>query len=189
MPRDSREFWNDRYRNRGPIPGGPSAFLQAHAHLLPAPGTALDVGGGSGRNAVWLAEQGWEVTVVDVSEVGLELSTTKAAEAGVRVRTVLHDLEEDGLPPGTWDLIVCTLFLHRPLFEHWAGALNPDGVLVFEQPTRTNLTKRKSPSRGFCLEDGELPGLVVGLETLHYEECWGENGRHEARLVARKPGD
>lgn len=188
MPRDSREFWNDRYRTRGPIPGGPSRFLASHADLLPDPGRALDVGGGSGRNAVWLAECGWDVTVVDVSEEGLALAQAAADSAGVTVRTLLHDLEEHGLPPGTWDLIVCTLFLHRPLFEAWPAALTPGGVLLFEQPTRRNLERRQGPSRGFCLEDGELPGLVTGLEVLEYEEGWNETGRHEARLVARKPG-
>jgi hypothetical protein len=55
-------------------------------------------------------------------------------------------------------------------------------------PTRTNLERHSKPPAGFVLHDGELPRLVTGLETLEYSERWQENDRHEARLVARRPG-
>ena len=57
--------------------------------------------------------------------------------------------------------------------------------LVVVHPTRSNLERHDSPGPHHLLDDGELPGLIPGLEVVHYEEGWSEEGRHEARLVAR----
>jgi tellurite methyltransferase len=185
--RDSRAHWNERYRVQGPILADPSPFLTSFAGRLPPPGRALDVAGGRGRNALWLAAQGWEVTLVDVAEVGLALAREAAAAQGLPLRTEQRDLEQQGLPPGRFDLIVSIHFLHRPLFSHWGDALTPGGLLLFEQPTYANLERHTTPSARFLLEDGELPTLLEGLKVLSYEEGWTESGRHEARLIAQRP--
>ncbi len=71
------------------------------------------------------------------------------------------------------------------------GALEPHGLLIFCQPTVRNLERHERPARRYLLEEGELAALAAGmaLEVLLLEEGWGEEGRHEARLVARKPAD
>ena len=186
-PRDPQHHWNERYRRRGPTALPPSPYLVSLASRLPAGGQALDVGGGSGRNACWLAAQGFDVTVVDIAEEGLALARAAAQALGLSLTTVQRDLERDGLPDGAWDVIVCMHFLHRPLFPQWAAVLRPGGVLVFEQPTRSNLERHAKPSARFLLEDGELPHLVHGLVVLDLQEGWNETGRHEARLLARRP--
>jgi tellurite methyltransferase len=66
--------------------------------------------------------------------------------------------------------------------------LAPDGLLVFAQPTRSNLQRHPHPSARFLLEDGELPRLLQGLEVVSYSEGWTDEGRHEARLVASRSG-
>lgn len=77
---------------------------------------------------------------------------------------------------------------HRPLLAALPAALAPGGWLVLAHPTGTNLERHARPPRPFLLEDGELPALVRGLEAIRSEEGWLEEGRHEARLVARRPG-
>jgi len=189
MSADDRVKWDARYRSAGALAREPSTFLRSLDALLPRPSAAtraLDVAGGDGRNAVWLARRGYGVTVADVSPVGLDLARASAAAAGVSLRLVEIDLECEPLPSGPFALIVSFNFLWRPLFRAFPSALAPGGMLVYLQPTRTNLTRHPTPSVHHLLDDGELRGLVVGLEVVRYEEGWFDD-RHEARLVARKP--
>jgi tellurite methyltransferase len=183
-----REKWDARYRRQGAESTTPSPFLTALE--LPRRGRALDVAGGAGRNAVWLARRGLDVTLVDISAEGLVLASAAASQAGVSLSLVATDLEADALPPGAFDVIISFNFLRRALFPSFAAALAPGGWLVYLQPTRSNLQRHARPPAPFLLEDGELPGLVQGLEIARYEEGWSTDGdepRHEARLVARKP--
>jgi tellurite methyltransferase len=182
---EDRARWDARYQQESTI-GAPSPFLRTLDADLPRAGRALDVAGGSGRNARWLAERGLDVTLVDISSRALAL----AQGSGVRMQVAALDLDQDPLPAGPFDLVVCIHYLNRALFPAFRSLLQPRGLLVFVQPTRTNLTRNPHPSARFLLEDGELPGLVAGLEILRYEEGWStdEGGsRHEARLLARRP--
>jgi SAM-dependent methyltransferase len=181
-----RERWNARYAEEVE-PRPPSAFLLSLDALLPRRGRALDVAGGPGRNALWLARGGLEVTLADVSDVALERAARAAAAEGLPLATVRLDLEEGPPPAGPWDLVVCTYFLHRPLLAALPATLAPGGLLVVAHATRTNLTRHPRPGPDHVLEDGELPRLVRGLELVRAEEGWLEAGRHEARIVARRP--
>ena len=185
MVAGDRERWNARYRDEeAPVP--PAPWLTGLDAVLPRRGRALDVGGGSGRHALWLARRGLDVTLADVSDVALGRAARAAAAEGLSLTTVEVDLEAAPLPPGPWDLVLCVYFLHRPLFPVLAAELAPGGLLVVAHATRTNLERHPRPGSRWVLEDGELPTLVRGLEVLGYEEGWLEAGRHEARLVARK---
>jgi tellurite methyltransferase len=183
-----RERWNERYRDEV-APPAPAPWLDSLDALLPRRGRALDIGGGSGRNALWLARRGLEVTLADVSDVALERAALLARTEGLSLATVRADLETGPIPHGPWDLILCLYFLHRPLFPALAGALAPSGVLVVAHATRRNLERHPRPGPRWVLEEGELPTLIcgLGLEVLRSEEGWLESGRHEARLVARRP--
>lgn len=134
---DPRAFRDEMHERRDPDRLG-----EPHPQLVDAvedatAGSALDLGSGSGANAVWLAGRGWTVTAVDVSQVALDLTARHAERAGVaaRIRPVLADLR-DWEAPGTFDL-VCSFFLHSPL-ELNTGALlaraaswvAPGGTLV-----------------------------------------------------------
>jgi len=186
MAETDRIKWNTKYRERAAADCHPAAFLVAASDLLPRRGRALDVAGGSGRHALWLAARGLEVTICDIAEAGLALAEEEAARRGLRLQTCRVDLEQEPLPAAPWDLIVCCYFLWRPLFAVFPTALAPGGQLAFVHPTRSNLRRRPKPGARFLLEDGELPGLVEGLEILRYDEGWTAEDRHEARLVARR---
>jgi tellurite methyltransferase len=196
MSDEDRRKWDARYRDNGAESTTPSPFLcSLAADVLPTRGRALDVAGGAGRNALWLARRGLDVTIVDVSTEGLALARVSAETSGVRLALVAADLERDPLPPGPFDVVLSFNFLRRPLFPAMAAALAPGGVLIYLQPTRSNLERHARPPAAFLLEDGELPALVPPtLEVVRYHEGWFTDdpsappaeARHEARLVARR---
>jgi SAM-dependent methyltransferase len=183
-PKDEdRQRWNTRYREQAAA-REPSSFLRSLADRLPTTGRALDVAGGPGHDALWLARRGLDVTLTDVSDVALERAAESAREAGLSLRLQRVDLETEPLPPGPYALVLCQGYLWRPLFAEFPRVLAPGGLLVFAQPTRSNLQRHPHPSARFLLEDGELPRLLQGLDLVSYTEGWTEEGRHEARLVA-----
>ena len=180
-----RTKWDARYRD-SPRSFTPSDILAELDAVLPRRGRALDVGGGAGRNALALARRGLDVTLPDISHVGLDLARAEADRTGARLATVALDLEVDAPPAGPWDQILQLHYLHRPLFARYPALLAPGGLLVVVHPTRSNLERHSKPGPDFLLEDGELPGLVASLAIERYDEGWRDSGRHEARLVARR---
>ncbi len=196
MSSEDRERWNQRYRAGSHVSRAPSGSLRAHDELLPRRGCALDVAGGTGHNALWRAERGLEVTLVDIADVALAFAGARARERDLGLRTYALDLERDPLPAspaagGRYELVLCLRYLQRDLFPAMIDALAPGGLLLFAQPTVTNLERNTRPSRRFLLERGELrelAGLERGqLEAVRYEEAWTERGTHEAVLLARRP--
>jgi tellurite methyltransferase len=210
MSEAERTTWDARYRDGSHTGTEPSKVLVALEELFPTGGRApagcfapastpssearvppaanpraLDVGGGAGRHALWLARKGFDVTIADISEVGLAIARERALAQGLALETVAVDLENQPLPTGPWDLIVVFHFLYRPLFQAFSSVLAPGGGLAVVHPTRSNLARFDKPSARFLLEDGELPGLVRDLTMVRHDEGWLEDGRHEARLLAR----
>ncbi|MFT5525509.1 MAG: tellurite methyltransferase [Pirellulaceae bacterium] len=184
MSQYDRTKWDGKYAQGAP--SDPSEVLVGLERFLPIEGTALDIAGGAGRHAIWLARRGLDVTIADVSPVGLSLAEQRAAEAGVIMKTQLIDLEDEGLPAAQWNLIVSVCFLWRPLFDHYARALAPSGRLIVVQPTKTNLERNDRPPEAFLLENGELPKLASDLNVIHFEEGWSADGRYDAVLVAQR---
>ncbi len=186
MPLFDRQKWDAKYSAPAEVPREPSAVLRSLEALLPTCGRALDVAGGAGRNAIWLAQRGLEVTIADVSPQGLALANERARDAGVSITPFCTDLEDAPFPAGPWDLILCVCYLWRSLYAVYPEVLSPGGLLVIIQPTKKNLERHPKPPAGFLLNDGELPSLMSGLEIVHYQEGWQTDGRHDAVLVARK---
>jgi SAM-dependent methyltransferase len=180
-----RVDWNQRYAEE-PWPEAPSHWLTTNADLLPAPGRALDIAGGTGRNALWLAKLGWDVTIIDVSDVALIIAADHATEVGLSLATVLSDLCTSPLPHGPWRLVMLFHYLDRELFPQIESVLEPGGLLIGSLATVTNLERNERPPRPYLIEDGELPSLLDDLEVLRYEEGWRDD-RHDARFVAQKP--
>ena len=159
----------------------PSHWLTTHRHLLPAAGDALDLACGSGRNAIWLAEQGFQTLAVDRNATVLEALNEEATRRRLPLRTHVVDLE-DGRPflePETFDVIVVVHYLHRPLFPALVRALRPAGVLVYETFTNAQAARGKPTNPAFLLEAGELRTLVGPLEVLSSRE-----GDFEGKMIA-----
>jgi SAM-dependent methyltransferase len=179
-----RRHWNDRY-SHDPWAKDPSRWLVDNSRLLPPPGTAIDIAGGTGRNALWLAQRGWKVTLVDVSDVALNLATDRARKVDVSLVTGLIDLSTDPLPAGPWNLVLLFHYLDRDLFSQIESALEPGGMLIGSLATVTNLERNDRPPRQYLLGNGELPSLLSEFEMLDYNEVWNDD-RHDARFVAQR---
>ncbi|MCA9222421.1 MAG: class I SAM-dependent methyltransferase [Planctomycetales bacterium] len=189
MSAEDRKKWDAKYADAAASESRPSDVLQNVVDLLPEAGRALDIAGGAGRHSLWLAERGWQVTLADISPIGLHQAARRATDRGLSIDTLPIDFDNQPLPPGPWDLIVSVLFYCPAHWTRFASALAPGGVLLYLQPTRRNLERNDRPPFQFLLPDGELPSLIPGLEVLHYEEGWLADGRHDALLVARRSSD
>lgn len=175
-------------------PGSPSDFMTDNAELLVDCATAIDLAGGTGGTALWLASLGVATTLVDVSQRALVVARDAASARGLQLRSVQADLEADPLMTAAdlgresgWHAAVCANFLHRPLLAGLRGLLAPGGLAFVQIATIDNLLINARPGRDFLVKRGELADLCGGLEPLSFEEGWFAN-RHEARLVARRPG-
>ncbi len=187
MAQDERTRWEARYRSEGRLATEPEPFVLRAVGSLPGrPGRALDLAGGTGRNAVWLASQGWDVTLADISPAAMALAEEDAAASGVQLVTVEVDLDDEPPPAGPWDLVVVNHYLNRRLLARIADLLAPGGHLVFAQQTLRNLERHERPGPEHLLAEGEAAGLVPGLEIVSLVEEWTADGRHEAHLLARK---
>jgi tellurite methyltransferase len=181
-----REKWDAKYADAAEAPREPSAVLVSLAEYLPTRGRALDIAGGAGRNGLWLAQRGLDVTIADISPIGLALARQRATQQGLALHTLQIDLEQEPLDLPSFDLIISVCYLCRPLFFAFPRLLNPGGILVVIQPTKRNLERNEKPPAPYLLDEGELPRLAASLEIIHYEEGWLADGRHDAVLVAQK---
>lgn len=130
VPDFDAQYWDDRYRAAPSVWGAePNLWVAQEAADLP-PGRALDLACGEGRNAIWLAARGWQVTAVDISEVALE----KGAAAGADVTWVRADATTYHSPEPVDFALLCYLQLPAPgrraAVRAAADALSPGGTLL-----------------------------------------------------------
>ena len=168
--------WDERYAGDGLVwSAEPNRFLVAEVEALPA-GRALDLACGEGRNAVWLAEWGWDVTGVDFSNVGLDKARRLAEARGVSVRWELADVTEYTPAPESFDLVI-VMYLHLPktarraAFRRAAVAVAAGGTLLVVGHDITNRSDGwGGPSDAAVLYGPEaVVADVVGLETVKAE--------------------
>ncbi|MBT8203115.1 MAG: methyltransferase domain-containing protein [Acidimicrobiia bacterium] len=168
--------WDDRYRAQGLVwTADPNRFLvEAVAGL--EPGSALDLACGEGRNAVWLAANGWRVTGVDFSPVGLDKARLLAAEAGVAVDWELADVTA-WEAPARHDLVI-VLYLHldppavRAALRRAVAAVAPGGRLLVVGHAVRNLTDGYGgpPDPALLFEPEQIAGELGDLSVERAEE-------------------
>lgn len=145
----------------------PSAWVTRWVADLPAGASVLDVACGSGRHARWLAARGLRVTGIDRDAAAL------GGLAGI-AETIVADIEGGPwpLPSGaTFDAVVVTNYLHRPLWPHLLAAVAPGGRLIYETFAVGNETVGKPSNPAFLLVPGELLEAVRGqLRVIGYED-------------------
>jgi len=181
-----KKRWNQKYDTEQYIFGKtPIAFLQEHLHLLPK-GKTLDIAMGEGRNGVFLATKGFQVTGIDISETGLKKAETLAKEQGVSIETQVVDLETYQLSPETYDVIICTYYLQRDLFPQMIKALKHGGIVVVETYTLGHLKYRSRFPRQYLLEPNELLHHFTDLTVLRYQ-IQDDGQAAYASILAQKP--
>jgi len=186
-----RQKWNRRYRD-GAYQGRrhPSAFLAECAAALPAPGRALDLACGTGRNAVYLADLGFAVEAVDISAEALAIGRARAP--ALPIRWLEHDLDSGFVPEAGYDVIVNIRFVNLALLESLVPWLRPNGVMIVEQhlaTPRDDVIGPRNPA--FRVAPGELARLAstLAIESVQEDVLVDPDGRKAAlsRLLARRP--
>jgi 2-polyprenyl-3-methyl-5-hydroxy-6-metoxy-1,4-benzoquinol methylase len=183
--------WDDRFGKKGFALGKePNPFLMKYIHLLPK-GKALDIASGEGRNAVFLAQQGFKVDAVDISGKGLKKAQKQAREQGVKIRTFLVDLDQYQIEKERYDLIANFYYLKRRLIPRIKKGIKKGGRVVFE----TYLLEHRTLGTGgpkqakYFLKPNELLRLFKNFRILFYREgILKEGGRKKAvaSLIAKK---
>lgn len=158
------------------------------------PGTALDAGMGQGRNAVYLAQQGWRVSGFDLSGEAIKAAGANAAKAGVRIDMTKASYADFDFGTAKWDLIVLT-FAWAPMDDpafvaRLRTSLRSGGRIVFEHVVDDPANPR--PSAMHALKSGQLRELLTGFRLDRYEELidlgdWGGPDMQLVRAVAVKP--
>lgn len=171
MSDDERSRWDRRYASGEYVARTwPTPFLLEWLDRIPV-GRALDVATGTGRNALALAEAGFEVDAVDISAVAIHRARTTAAQRGLAVDWVVADLDTDPLPGDGYDLITVLRYRNPGLWPRLAAALSPDGWIVVEHHLRTSRDDVVGPgSDAFRLAPGELLEAFRDLRVVHYSE-------------------
>jgi SAM-dependent methyltransferase len=200
------QFWSERFRNAGEdylFGTAPTRFLALHEFLLGQGLTALSVADGEGRNSVWLAEQGLQVTAVEISVVAVEKARKLAAGRGTWVDFQVADLLAWEWPEAAYDLVVAVFIQfanpveRERVFAGMVKALKPGGRLLLHGYTPKQLEYRTGGPG--AVENLYTPEMLrqafAGLEIeelREYEVELAEGLAHRGQsalidLVARKP--
>lgn len=201
MHSDERTLWNQKYQEGSHSSPEPDSFLiRAYSRFMAEapPGNALDVAGGAGRNALWLAQRGWMVKLIDVSDAAITLTNEHARRVSAgeahppprqtkgRIETQMLDLNAvHDLGQHQYDLVLVFFYLQRELFPAIRAALKPGGLLVFKTYTVEQRRLGSGPHNpDYLLQPLELREAFQSMHILHYVES--VTSMATAELVARK---
>jgi 2-polyprenyl-3-methyl-5-hydroxy-6-metoxy-1,4-benzoquinol methylase len=188
--------WFNRMYKEGSPAHKPNSFL-AQAMQDLNPGTALDVSMGEGRNSVYLAQNGWDVTGFDVSDEGISVAQNSALKAGVKIKTVLSGYQDFDFGKDKWDL-VAMIYAFFPMRDEvyvnrLIDSIKPGGILVFEHHMFTGPSdQREEAGKVGILTQNELLRIFDSFRVLRYEESniiseWGSGTPSPViRLFAQK---
>ena len=184
MAQEDKKRWNKKYRNN-PIRDRPVTLITEYAELATGR-QALDIACGMGRNSKYLASLGFEVDALDISSVAI------GALSGIsHVHPKEVDFDHYELPKNHYNLIICTYFLKRELFEQITEALVEGGLFLFETFLYHPENEKAPSNPAFLLNEGELEIVFDHeYEILHLREYWDRDGQGnktmKAAMVAKK---
>lgn len=191
MAVDEKFMWNRKYSEGSHSSLEPDPFMvSAYDEFLSgnSPGLALDIAGGVGRHSIWLAQRGWRVNMLDISEVGIQQAeeNAKRSEMATSISAEICDLNTmQDLGREQYDLVIVFFFLQRELFPALISALKPGGLLIYKTYTTEQQRFSGGPSHPmYLLEPNELLRAFSSLRVLYYHETIQQKG--VAELVARK---
>jgi len=194
------EKWDERYSTSELIwTGRANQFVETHLADL-EPGTAIDLGAGEGRNAVWLATRGWTVTAVDFSQVGLDKADQLATEHGVEITTVRADATT-WQPDAPVDLVVLSYLQlpseqQRVVLDHAVTWLDPGGTLFVIAHDHSNIEHGYGgpSSPDVCYTVTETVAALGGLHVTtaevaerHVDTPDGTETALDTLVIARQP--
>ncbi len=191
MATDDQIRWNRQHavsHGSDQASGFLKEVLLSGSWLIPR-GRALDIASGKGRNAIFLAEQGFDVVAIDVSPVALDEAGKRATQKSLSISWQQADLEQIELPKTTYDLIVNFNYLQRSLIPQIKAALRQGGHVIFETYLigQEMIGHPKNPA--YLLRHNELLDFFRDFRVLCYREgkiSGGEETAFRAGLLAQK---
>ncbi len=189
MSKQDLDKWNQRYAEDSYHKNNPVTLLEEWLPRLPV-GRALDVACGAGRNSIFLARAGFMVDAIDISPEGLSLAEGEAANQGLTINWIEHDLDQPYPFDSNYDLIVVMWFVDLGLITRLCDSLAPGGYLLAEEHLITDQAVIGPTSSNFRVAPGDLREAVSRLEILFYEESVVKISEVEqvasARVVGKK---
>jgi len=180
--RQDRLKWNQKYQSEN-YSDEPAAIVKQYFELAGGK-KALDIAAGNGRNALFLARQGFEVDAVDISDTGLG----QFAEKHRGIHPICVDLDDFDIAARRYDLIVNINYLNRRLFPYIREGLSPGGILVFQTFLDSPEPAKHRPAcRDYLLRENELLHAFLSLKVLMYREA-EETHHDDAALMASLVG-
>jgi SAM-dependent methyltransferase len=186
--RSSQDVWNELYAKRE---GKEHRFNKFLAEMVKdrRPGKALDIGMGQGRNSLFLAALGWEVTGFDIADVAVKQAQAEAQKRGLKLNAVVGDVDKFDYGKERWDLVV-GMYMHEYLTRNAAkvvDSLKPGGILVVEGIHR-DVDKNNLQGERYGHRSNELPNVFGRLRTLRYEDLtapadWERSGGKPVPIV------
>ena len=191
---DPRKTWEKRYTapdyqpNMEPVP-----FLVKMIQGLP-PGQAICLAAGTGRNAIFLAQNGYQVTAIDISQAALHWCDQISAKLGVEVKTLEADLLAFDLGNEVWDLATNLYFYEPSIFRGLKKAIRPGGHILFQTYSQAQKKFAWGPSNNaFLVHPQDLEDEFKDWELIYFEETEYTNlqNKNESviQMLARKPKD
>jgi len=177
-----RQKWDQRYTEDSYRKNNPVTLVQDWLPEIPI-GKALDVACGAGRNAIHLAQAGFKVDAIDISPEGLKKAQLTAAEQGLGVNWIEHDLDRSFAFNSDYDLILVMWFVNLGLVKQLCDCLAPGGYLICEEHLITAEDVIGPTSDDYRVAPGALRAAVSGLEVLLYQESI-ETGEDDGERVA-----
>ena len=150
---------------------------------------ALDIACGTGRDAVYLAIEGYHVDAVDILPDAIEKAASLARRNGVQIDARVQDLQrEPVLPPAKYDLVTVFRYLQRDLFPALRDAVTPGGYVAYETfHVRNRETGKRPLSPEHLLRDEELRDAFATFDVLIARDAEERDGRFYSCLLARRP--
>lgn len=171
--------WNEKYQSQS-YPDKPAAIVKVNANLARGK-NALDIAAGNGRNALFLARQGFVVDAVDIADTGLAQFAGKHSG----IQPICADLDDYDIRANRYDLIVNIKYLNRRLFPYIREGLAPGGVLIFETFLESQHPAMDQPGcRDYLLRENELLHSFLSLRIVCYKEAKDEKDAEVARLAS-----
>lgn len=186
-----RSQWDAKYEYglpslEKPDPFYLSAFDQFVRDLFPNGGTALDLAGGIGRHALWLAERNWQVTVVDISEVAIRKLDQRARQLDLTLDLFALDAKEYQFKPASFDLIVMFYHFDRAICPSVLSTLKPGGLLICKSSLSWDSYAGSDPLSIRPLTRNEILSMFPGLQVMSHQERPVRN-RGVVEYVGKKP--
>ena len=175
----------DKYYNMEEFLYGtePIPFLKDNISLLPK-NKALDLAMGEGRNGVYLATQGFEVLGLDISPIGLNKAQQLAKHFNTTIQTRVVDLENYQLEKNSYDVIICTYYLQRDLFNQIKASLKPGGMVLIETFNSDYLKYSRFPKK-YLLKHNELLEIFKDFKVIRYQ-MYDDGKEAFSSIIAQK---